>query len=75
MSWGTCCYDRAITKYNKHAIKQHHCIDWENAKIVDHQQELHKRCYSESWQIRMSGPSMNRDTGLLPTVYNCLTKM
>ena len=20
----------------QHAIQQHHCIDWENAKIVDH---------------------------------------
>ena len=34
----------------QHAIQQHH-IDWENAKIVDHQQKLQKRCYSESWQI------------------------
>ncbi len=45
----------------QHAIQQHHHIDWENANIVDHQQELHKRCYSESWKIGRSGPSMNRD--------------
>ena len=60
----------------QHAIQQHHHIDWENAEIVvDHQQELHKRCYSESWQVRRSVPSMNRGTGLWPPVYNCLTIM
>ncbi len=26
----------------QYAIQQHHHIVWENAKIVDHQQELHK---------------------------------
>ncbi len=43
----------------QHVIQQHYHIDWENAKIVDHQKELHKICYLESWKIRMSGPAMN----------------
>ncbi len=46
----------------------------ENALVVDHQQDLYKRCYPELWQIKMSRPAMNRDSGLLPSVYSCLTK-
>ena len=59
--WALKLLDTNTSAVAQHAIQQHLCIDWENAKIVDHQQKLHKRCYSEFGQIRMSGPSMNRD--------------
>ena len=50
--------DINISTVAQHEIQQHHHIDWENAKTVDHQQEWHKRCCSESWQIRMSRLAM-----------------
>ncbi len=37
-----------------HAIEKNHEIDWENAIVIDPQQDLYKRYYSESWQIKVS---------------------
>ncbi len=56
----------------EHAVKSNHVIDWNNAKVIDSHSNLYQRCYLESWQIKKRNSSMNRDEGLLPTVYNCL---
>ena len=57
---------------DEHAIKNNHHIDWNNAKVVDYQQNIHQRCYLESWYIRRNESPMNRETGTLPEVYNSL---
>ena len=47
----------------EHAIKNNHHIDWNNAKVVDYQQNIHQKCYLESWYIRRSESPMNREIG------------
>ncbi len=64
--------DTNLSAVAHHAIEKNHEIDWENAIVIDHQQDLYKRYYSESWQIKVSEQVMNRDFGLLPSVYSCL---
>ncbi len=68
--------DTNLSAVAHQAIEKNNEIDWENAihVVVNHQQDLYKRCCPQSWQIKMSGPAMNRDSGLLPSVYSCLTK-
>ena len=56
----------------EHAIKNNHKIDWNNAKVVDYQQNIHQRCYLQLWYIRRNESPMNRETGTLPEVYNSL---
>ena len=56
----------------EHAIKNHHVIDWNTAKVIDSHNNIYQRCYLESWHIRKKKSSMNRDEGLLPPIYNSL---
>ena len=56
----------------EHSLNHEHAIDWNNSEVVAMQQGVHKRCIIESWTIRNSTSTMNRDKGLLPDVYNSL---
>ena len=55
-----------------HAITQKHRIDWDNAKVIAFEGNLHKRCLLESWYIRNEEFPMNRESGTLPEVYHSL---
>ena len=58
-----------------HALKTGHCIDWNNAKVIDSSRDLYPRCYLESWHIKSRGSSLNRDEGLLPPAYDSLAQL
>ena len=49
-----------------------HRIDWDGAKVLRNEQGWYKRCFIESWHIRGNRQSMNKDSGILPDVYNIL---
>ncbi len=51
----------------QHAIDKDHEINWENAKVVDNQKDLNKVLF----RIIANWPMMNRDSGLLLSVYIC----
>ena len=36
----------------EHAAQESHDIDWEDATVMDVQQQYHQRCLLESWHIR-----------------------
>ena len=55
-----------------HATKGMHDIDWEKVEVVDGHPHYRQRCALEAWHIRTEPHTMNRDEGLLPTVYNPL---
>ena len=56
----------------EHAIKRKHQIDWNNASVIDCQENMIKRCFLESWHIKTSSCTMNRENGPLPEVYSAL---
>ena len=74
-------HKRALSTYDgmyntsavaEHAIKRNHQIGWQNATVLDYEQNLHQRCYLESWHIQKANHAMNRDTGTLPEIYKVL---
>ena len=57
----------------EHSLDSMHRIDWDGAKVIalcDRSQ--HQRCLLESWNIRRLNSTMNRDSGVLPDIYNSL---
>ena len=42
-------------------------IEWDRAKICG---KRHERVYLEAWNIRLHQSSMNRDEGVLLSIYN-----
>ena len=49
-----------------------HDIHWEKAEVVDCHPHYRQRCGLEVWHIRTEPHTMNRDEGLLSTVYDPL---
>ena len=56
----------------EHASNEMHDIDWEKAEVVECHPHYRQRYALEAWHIRTEPHTMNRDGGLLPTVYNPL---
>ena len=71
----------SLTEMNKSAITDHvarenHIIDWENAKILDKEENKKARWIKEAIWIRSKGNTMNRDGGtyLLSNIFDPLLK-
>ena len=66
----------------EHAWKEHHNMDWHNAKVLEANKgywhircsfELwHIRCSLELWHINKEANPMNRERGPLPEIYRSL---
>ena len=54
------------------ATKEMHDTEWKKAEVVDGHPHYCQRCALEAWHIRTEPHTMNRDEGLLSTVYNPL---
>ncbi len=74
-------HQRALTSFDaiyntsavaEHAIRRNHQIDWSNVKVIDCQQNWTQRCLLESWYIKKTSNTINRENGPLPEVYNAL---
>ena len=72
-------HKRALTTANsmtsalaEHAMDTGHDIDWSDAQIIDASSLLQQRCTLESWHIRRQPQPLNRERGMLPTVYDQL---
>ena len=50
----------------EHAVNTSHQIDWSNAGVL---QFYYQRLYLESWYIQQHKDTLNRERGLLPSVY------
>ena len=54
-------YKSAVTD---HAMHKNHVIDWEGAKVIDHESYMRSRHVKEAIWIRRNEPSvLNRDQG------------
>ena len=53
----------------EHAWNHGHQIDWDSVKALDHQPHPWSRKLLESWHIHLQQPKMNRDKGMLPSLY------
>ena len=65
-------YKSALTD---HHMRTNHVIDWEGAKVLDHENYVRSRQVREAIWIRRSSPAvLNRDQGAyqLSQVYNQL---
>ena len=49
-----------------------HDIVWLDAQVIDASPLLQQRCTLESWHIRKQPQPLNRERGMLPTVYDQL---
>ena len=58
----------------EHALAYHHDIAWNEAKVLDFNPRLNQRCALEAWHICSQPHPMNRESGLLPQVYNLLIR-
>jgi hypothetical protein len=56
----------------EHAVNTGHQIDWSNAGVLDSSQFYYQRLYLESWYIQQHKDTLNRERGLLPSVYRGL---
>ena len=56
----------------EHAVNTGHQIDWSNAGVLDSSQFYYQRLYLESWYIQQHKDTLNREQGLLPSVYRGL---
>ena len=56
----------------EHACLTGHKIAWDRSRVLTTQSQWDKRCYLESWTIRSTKRTMNRDFGSLSPIYNCL---
>ena len=72
-------HKRALTLGNtaqsavaEHAAEQNHAINWNEAKVMACHPHYRQRCRLEAWHIRAKAQTMNRDAGLLPSVYDPL---
>ena len=54
----------------EHAMDTGHDIDWSDAQVIDASPLLQQRCTLESWHIRRQPQPLNRERGMLPTVYD-----
>ena len=54
------------------AMNAGHDIDWSDAQVIDASPLLQQRCTLESWHIRRQPQPLNRERGMLPTVYDQL---
>ena len=50
---------------------EHHQMDWNSVTILAREANKDQRCCLESWFIQ-NNPTMNRELGALPSVYNSL---
>ena len=57
----------------EHAWKENHNIDWQNAEVLEANQQFWKqRCLLESWHINKELKPLNRERGHLPEIYRSL---
>ena len=56
----------------EHALAHHHDIAWNEAEVLDSNPCLIQRCALEAWHIHSQPHPMNRESGLLPQLYNLL---
>ena len=56
----------------EHSMETMHKINWDGAEVIALCDKQHQRCLIESWNIRTLGSTMNRDSGILPEIYNSL---
>ena len=61
-----------FTHPTEHSCLTSHQIDWDDSEVIATESEWDKCCYVESWMIRSSKHTMNRDFGTLSPLYNCL---
>ena len=50
--WAVESGEAATSALEEHALGAHHPVDWDNAKVLDHQPHLHQRLVLESIHIR-----------------------
>ena len=73
MEWrGKLIKDPQTSALAEHALVYHHDITWNEAEVLDSNLRLNQRCALEAWHIRSQPHPMNRESGLLPQVYNLL---
>ena len=58
----------------EHAWNQYHPIDWDKATVLTSESNLHRRLTLESWYIRKSHQTLNREDGGLTVEYTLLMK-
>ena len=56
----------------EHAMDTGHTIDWDNAQIMALMLKFYQRITLETWYMRSQPHGLNREEGVLPSVYNTL---
>ena len=56
----------------EHAMDTEHTIDWDNAQIMALMPKFYQRITLETWYMRSQPHGLNREEGVLPSVYNTL---
>ena len=56
----------------EHAMDTGHTIDWDNAQIMALMPKFYQRITLETWYMRSQPHGLNREEGVLPSVYNTL---
>ena len=72
-------HKRAVKQadFNSSALSEHvwsagHPVDWENVSVLSNCPDYHYRLVCESFLIRSTAHTLNRDTGSLPPEYDNL---
>ena len=56
----------------EHVLDSGHEIDWGNATILGQNSYIYPRLYLESWYIQHHDNTLNRESGILPSIYRSL---
>ena len=64
--------DVATSAIAEHAWNEDHHVDWDAAKVINTETNLHRRLILESWHIHKQSCPLNREQGALPSDYTPL---